>query len=91
MRYNISLWQIKSVFTQDKKERLLSLLSWATEGKRETSMLGVPGMAPYVNIPNLAQVIFLQRSETLTYMNLAYFYIPQTTLYKSSKSFTLSS
>lgn len=91
MRYNISPWQIKSVFIQDKKERLLSLLSWATEGKREISMLGVPGMSPYVNIPNLAQVIFLQRSETLTYMNLAYFYIPQTTLYKSSKNFTLSS
>lgn len=61
------------MFTQDKRERLLSLLSWVTEGKREISMLGFPGMAPYVNIPNLAQVIFLQRTKTLDRYEISIF------------------
>lgn len=53
------------MFIQDRKERLLSLLSWAIERKGEISMLGFPGMSSYVNIPNLALDIFAQRTKTL--------------------------
>lgn len=36
-------------------------------------MLGVSGMAPYVNIPDLALVIFLHRTETLDRYEISIF------------------
>lgn len=61
------------MFTEDKNERLLLLQSWAIEGKSEISMLGIPGMAPYVNIPDLALIIFLHRTESLDRYEISIF------------------
>lgn len=50
-------------------------------------MLGVSGMAPYVNIPDLALVIFLHRTETLDRYEISIFQrvglMPFLTLYES--------